>query len=340
MTHIPTTLAIFLVVIASFLAIEEATAAQRVRIVAFNCELLSAPGEHVTIQKYRWDLARRQQFERIAAVIETLEPDIINLEEVTSKDAVDLLVELLHAKGLTAYRGYHVNGHDNFMKLDVACISKFEPDEVAAARIRCIWSPADDPTWRETFTFTRDDDTIGSGTTSLDRNALYYFTIGQTKIGLLGLHLKSNPDDNYSNGKRTAEAEIVRRIVQREIVARGYTPIVLGDLNDYDPDVPDRDDDRSTKTDVLRSLKDYDDKTEAAELVNAAVKIQRVADRYTSHWDRNENGADDFYDVKTMIDHFLLHRSLLPHVKRVFIDHSHGLATSDHFPIVVDLELP
>ena len=32
---------------------------------------------------------------------------------------------------------------------------------------------------------------------------------------------------------------------------------------------------------------------EGPELVNAAERIVRVADRYTSHWDRNENGAGD-----------------------------------------------
>ena len=64
---------------------------------------------------------------------------------------------------------------------------------------------------------------------SLDRNALCFITIGKTKLGLLGLHLKSNPDDEYANGRRSAEAEIAGRVVRTEVVARGYTPIVLGD---------------------------------------------------------------------------------------------------------------
>jgi len=155
-------------------------AGQRLRIVAFNCEILAAPGERVTISKYRFDAARRLQFERIAAVIETLEPDIINLEEVTSKESVDLLVEILHEKGMKEYRGYHVDGHDNFMKLDVACISKFEPDEVDGEWIRCIWSPSGDDAWREDFTFARDDSSIGAGSAAIDRNALYYFTTTTT----------------------------------------------------------------------------------------------------------------------------------------------------------------
>ena len=315
-------------------------AGETIRIATFNCEILAAPRERVTISKYRFDTARYAQFERIAAVIESIEPDIINLQEVTSKDSVDLLVKILHEKGLTAYRGFHVDGHDNFMKIDVACISKFEPDLIEGESIRCIWSKDDESGLREPFTFARDDESIGSGTTSLDRNALYFFTIGKTKLGILGLHLKSNPDDNYSNARRTAEAEIARRIISQEIVARGYTPIVMGDLNDYDPDIPDRDESRDTKTDVIRNLKNYDPKTDGDELINVAVKITRQQDRYTSWWDRNENGADDYYDVKTMLDHILLHKSLWPGVKRVLIDHSQSLETSDHFPVVVDLELP
>ena len=333
----------FVCIVLVFTALQSDSSAQgeqKIRLVSFNCEILAAPGERVTISKYRFDYARRAQFERIAAVIESLEPDIVCLQEVTSRDSVDLLVKLLHAKGLTDYRGYHVDGHDNFMKLDVACITKFEPDEVEGEQIRCIWSKEEESDLREVFTFTRDDASVGSGATSIDRNALCYFTIGSTKLGLLGLHLKSNPDDPYANAKRMAEAEIARRIIQKEIVGRGYTPIVLGDLNDYDPDVPDRDESRDTKTQVLKNLKDYDSQAEGDELVNAAIKVVRQEDRYTSHWDRNENGADDYYDVKTMLDHVLLHRSLWPGVRRVMIDHSHSLLTSDHFPVVVDLELP
>ena len=67
--------------------------------------------------------------------------------------------------------------------------------------------------------------------------------------------------------------------------------------------------------------------------------MKRQADRYTSHWDRNENGVDDPGDVKTMIDHILLDRSLMPAVSKVFISHATDLSVSDHFPIVVDLEI-
>jgi exonuclease III len=71
-----------------------------------------------------------------------------------------------------------------------------------------------------------------------------------------------------------------------------------------------------------------------------AEKIKRQADRFTSHWDRNENGAEDGDDVYSMIDHILLPTDLMPYVKRAFICHSVSLDTSDHFAVVVDLDLP
>ena len=146
--------------------------------------------------------------------------------------------------------------------------------------------------------------------------------------------------DDFSNAKRSAQAKVAQRVLQQEIVRRGYLPIVLGDLNDYDPDVPDRDDSRATKTNVLCELKDYDPNRPGPELVNAAERMPRQADRYTSHWDRNENGAEDPYDVFTMIDHILLPQELMPYVRRAFIFHCVELRTSDHYPVVVDLELP
>jgi exonuclease III len=128
--------------------------------------------------------------------------------------------------------------------------------------------------------------------------------------------------------------------VQTEIVGRGYTPIVLGDLNDYDPDVPDRDESRSTKTDVFRILKNYDHRQRGDELVNTGDRIVRVADRYTSHWDVNENGVADIEDVYTTIDYILLHKSLVPFVRRTFVSRLTDLKTSDHWPLVVDLQFP
>ncbi|MEN1679219.1 MAG: endonuclease/exonuclease/phosphatase family protein [Planctomycetota bacterium] len=312
-----------------------------VRIVAFNSEILTAPGVRAgQINKYRFDYARTKHIERVADLIETLNPDILNLAEVTSKEAVDQIVALLHEKGLKEYSGYHVEGNDSFTGMDVACITKFEPDMIDGKAIRTYSSEREDPTWRQAFSAYGYSGERVTHTTSISRNSAYFFTLNGHKLGFLGLHLKSNPDDQYANAKRTAQATVAQRILRAEIAKRGYLPVVLGDLNDYDPDIEDQDETRDTKTEVLRMLKDYDRKQRGDELVNAAKWVPRQADRYTSHWDWNENGARDPQDVFTMIDHVLLPKELAGYVKRVFICHSVSLDTSDHFPVVVDLVLP
>lgn len=323
------------------LLIGQAAADTPLRIVTFNAEILIAPGERAgQLQKYRWDVARQAQFERVAALIETLNPDVLNLLEVTSKEGVDLLVKILHEKGLTEYRGYHVDNNDTYTGMDVALISKIALDSVQGKTIRTLFSPGDDPTWRESYSFQEPRGNMVHRKASLSRHAVYYLTVDGYKLGFLGLHLKSDTTDPRANAQRTAQAKIVQRVIRQEIVDRGYSPIVLGDFNDYDPDVPDRDGERDTLTTVVADIKDYDPNHPGPELDNVAKRMPRVADRYTSFWDRNENRVADPYDVFTMIDHILLPRELMPYVTRAFIGHGLDTETSDHMPVVVDLVLP
>lgn len=178
-----------------------------------------------------------------------------------------------------------------------------------------------------------------SGSTSITKNIVYFIDIGGHKLGFLGLHLKAIPDNKKANAQREAQARLAAKIIMEEIAAKGYTPIVLGDLNDYDSDVPDRDDTKSTQTNVLDTIKNHDQTQPGKELVNAAEKIARVFDRYTSHYDKNYNGIPDENEPMTMIDHVLIHKNLMPSVDKVFIDHGHGSQTSDHWPVIVDLLL-
>lgn len=317
------------------------------RIACFNTENLATPGEETRLTRFRFEPARRRHIERVAAVIETLAPDIIVLPEVISAAGVEAVVKLLHEKGMADYQGHHVNGRDKFSGFDVAVLSRFDPDAVDGRRIH-FYAPggqtdgdkAADESWlQQKYSFPDDRGRDQTKTAVLQRHAVAYFTVGGRKIAVCGVHLKSNPSEISSNAQRMAETKIVREIVKRKIVALGYLPIVLGDINDYDPDLPMADAARTTRTTVLHDLKDYDESSAGDELVNAAQFIPRIADRYTSHWDFNENGAADRDDVFTMIDHVLVHRELVPLVSRAFISHATDLDVSDHFPVVVDFDL-
>ena len=52
----------------------------------------------------------------MADLIETLNPDVLNLLEVTSKRSGRPIVDVLHEKGLTEYRGYHIDSNDTFTR--------------------------------------------------------------------------------------------------------------------------------------------------------------------------------------------------------------------------------
>ena len=268
------------------LLLPTASAETPLRIMTYNAEILTAPGERGgDIQKYRWDVAREEQFEQIASVIESLNPDILNLVEVISKEGVDKLVGILHEKGLTDYQGYHIESDDDFSKLDVALISRIAPEEIDGQRIRKFHSEEDDPTWRQSFQAPSRDGGTFTSNGSLSRHAVYMFDINGYKLGFLGLHLKSNPSDEYSNAQRSAQAEICRRILRSQIAGKGYLPIVLGDINDFDPDVPDQDDNQDTVTEVIKNLKDFDLQHPGPELENVAKLMPRQQDRYTCFWD-------------------------------------------------------
>ncbi len=328
----------------------------RLRIACFNAENLAAPGESTRLTRFRFEPARKRHIERIADVIEAIDPDILVMPEVVSKEGVEAVTSILRQKGMEDFRGYHVDGADSFSGFDVAIFSRIEPDEIDGRRIH-VHVPkrrpargggaeavaddgdGDDAWLRQPYTFVDERGMERSEEAVLQRHAVAYFTVCGRKIALLGMHLKSNPSDVGANAQRAAEARIARDIIRRRIVPRGYLPIVLGDLNDYDPDVPMADAVRKTQTNVLRDLKNYDEAAEGPELVNAAARMPRVADRYTSHWDFNENGAADGEDVFTMIDHILLHRDLEPAITRAFVFHAIDLDVSDHHPVVVDLDL-
>jgi endonuclease/exonuclease/phosphatase family metal-dependent hydrolase len=317
-----------------------AQAAAPLRIVAFNVENLTAPGENrpPEMVRFKSDQARRDHIERVATVIAQIRPDICALEEVTSKQSLDALVEALHKKGRKDYVGYHVESSDGYTGFDCSVISRVKLDEVEGEKIRHFGLSDAGGDYNEKFIVKEPNGNVRLREQGISRHAIYYVTYGGKKLGFLGLHLKSQTADPASCAQRDAEAKVARKLIQKEIVARGYQPIVLGDLNDYDPDVPDSDDSLSTITSVLNTLKDYDPKQPGPELANIAEKIPQ-ANRFTHHWDKNENGRDDKSDTYTMIDHILIPRKWMANVRHAGIVRKSDLTTSDHWPIGLDLEL-
>ena len=209
--------------------------------MTLNAEWLTYTADETDKDPWTDDFVLDEHYERIAGIIETLDADVVNLVEVTSKDSVDYLVNVLHAKGLTAYKGFHIESNDTGTGQDVAVISKHTPDTVDGKKLRKFYSTGQGSTWRADYTWKTAAGITKNGHTSVSKNTVYCFTVGSHKLGFLGLHLKAFPNDPKSNGQRTGQSKVAQKIIREQIVAKGYTPIVLGDINDFDPDVPDRD---------------------------------------------------------------------------------------------------
>ncbi len=309
----------------------------RLRVMAFNAEWLVHTPEETDMDPWGARFTLNEHFERVAGVIESLNPDIITIVEVTSEDALQHLVKILADKGMDDYVAYHIESNDSGTGQDIGFITRHQPDAVDGKLIHQFYSRNRGEVWREDYTIIRRGTTRHKNT-SVSKNALCYFTVNGYKLGLLGLHFIARPNHKERNAKRQAQARVTQKIIRTQIVDKGYVPIVLGDMNDYDGEVDDRCGSKPMTT-VLKQLKDYDANLADNELVNAATLVNRKFDRYTSHWDKNRNGIPDATDAMTMIDHVLLHKTLVEKVNRVFIDHGHGSQTSDHWPIIVDLVL-
>ena len=189
---------------------------------------------------------------------------------------------------------------------------------------------ADEPLWREDRR-----GTSGDVQKSASKNLIAKFTVGGERIALIGLHLLSRPTDPERIHDRQAQADSILTAA-KELDAEGFHVIIAGDINDYDGS-REASDHHSNQpiSNVVARLRGMDPATPDDDIVNAAQFVAK-ADRFTCHWDKNNNDRIDGPDELTSIDHVLLAPELAERVDRVaFPNKYEPTGISDHFPIVV-----
>ena len=151
--------------------------------------------------------------------------------------------------------------------------------------------------------------------------------INGEQTAIIGLHLKAVPTEPRAVAKREKQADAVVKQLNRLSVA-GYATLVLGDLNDWDPIVPDSDpSEQATPTSqALKKMKDYVPGGNN-ELVNSLKWVKPIEKRYTY----NYKGS------KTVLDHILLPLGWQDRVSGVTIDHDRPDGASDHWPVILNL---
>ena len=176
-----------LAVLFSLLPVGRLCGERPLRIVTFNVQCLQAPEtKDSRLSRFRWSPARRAHLEAIAGVIETLEPDICALVEVTGPESVNRLVNILHHKGLGQYRGHHVESQDRFSGFDVAFVTRTAADRVGRQSIHHFAPSGDDSPWRQSYAYTDERGTPHQHETTLARHALLYTTVAGHKLAFLG----------------------------------------------------------------------------------------------------------------------------------------------------------
>lgn len=252
---------------------------------------------------------------KIAEVIRRHEPDIVNLVEVEHLDALARLNDR-HLRGMR-YKPYLVEGRDTYTGQDVGLLTRIDPESMLR-----FDAPGES----------------GPVTKSVSKNYVARMTVGEHRIALIGVHLLAQPSVPDRVHPRQAQAEAVRRAAI-ELTDEGYDLIVWGDVNDYDG--VDRDlNDHAPITDVVERIRGVAKEIRRDDLVNVIARVP-VERRYTAYWDENENGEIDAPDEYSAIDHVLLSPAVDAWVTGVEIDHAYDpREVSDHFPIIVRLELP
>jgi len=264
----------------------------------------------------------------IAEVLHRIDADLINFAEVENCDMLSRVAIELGS----SHEPYLVAGTDSALRQQVGLLSRMRP-------LQQLWRSSA----RSEFPLPASKCGLnkpGTGkpaSTGVSKHLVARFSPVQgQEIVVIGLHLKAFPDRPDACAQREGQAHVIRGIVKEEL-ERGRHVIVLGDLNDFDPDVPDAGGQVPTSS-VLRMIKDIDDDGKP-ELWNA-LEMVPDRERYTNWFDRNRDRTFQWETERSLLDHMLLSQSLRPLVEAVGIDHAHDPSRiSDHWPVWVRLNL-
>ena len=283
-----------------------------VSIMTFNTEWLLGSQSQVEALKKKgiWGLEEKdteseieEQHEAIATIVARHTPDILCLQEVINEVAAKRLQKVLQGKGIQ-YVLHFLESRDTYLEQDVVFLTNKSSANITDIKA----SHPIDPVYPS-------------------KCVILTCLLNGEQTAIIGLHLKAVPTEPSAVAKREKQADAVVRQLNR-LSAAGYATLVLGDLNDWDPIVPDADpSEQATPTSqALKKMKDYvpggDD-----ELVNSLKWVEPIEKRYTF----NYKGS------KTVLDHILIPLGWQDRVSGVTIDHDRPDWASDHWPVILDL---
>jgi endonuclease/exonuclease/phosphatase family metal-dependent hydrolase len=311
----------------------------KLRLMQYNAEWLfidhysafDCPGTQCTWAN-QTDAQTHLQY--VAGVIQTLNPDILNLCEVEGCDELNMLIQNLDNG--KEYSPYLIAGTDTGTGQNVGMLTKIDPD-ISLYRTE---SRANYPIPQsECGSYL----TPGSSSSGVSKHYITEFTIRNTQIAFISAHLIAIPTDTDRCAQREAQALVLQQQIA-QYISKDYEVVVIGDFNDYDREIPDINNNQPTSK-VLDILKGIYTIPNAApdmkyQLFSVAQEVIHEK-RFSDWWDSDDNCSTSSIHDYSMIDHILVSPFILQHIVDVFFFHGYkeycGKFNSDHFPVVVDL---
>ncbi len=263
----------------------------------------------------------------VANVVKGLNPDIINFCEIEGCDELNMLISALNDN---SYNPYLKEGTDTSTGQNVGLLTRIDPLVNLYRSEERISYPV--PGSKCGYT--------GSSSTSgVSKHYITELNLNGIKTALIGAHLLAYPTDKTRCAEREAQAQVLQNVIYGYIT-KGYEVIFLGDLNDFDAEVPDINSDKPISY-VLDTLKGFfGAKKGTYTLTNAASKMAQ-SERYSDWYDSDSNCATSSQKDYSMIDHVLMSSKIFSKVSKVSIYHGYkeycDKLDSDHYPVVIDL---
>ena len=305
----------------------------KLRLVQYNVEWLfidyysnmDCPGNGCT---WKNTTEAETHLSYVSKVIHDLNPDIINFCEIEGCDELNMLKTSLDD---TTYMPYLKQGTDTSTGQNVGMLTRVDP-VVSLYRTEDRY---DYPIYGSTCGYT------GTGSTGVSKHYITEFKLSNMNIALIGAHFVAYPTDSSRCAQREGQASVLQSVIAN-YVSKGYEVIVIGDLNDFDGVVLDVNSNKPTSQ-VLNILKgDFGEYKGKYELISAAENVQQ-SERYSDWYDSDNNCNTASNKDYSMIDHVLVTSGIKNKISDVYFYHGYpefcGTYNSDHYPVVIDLNI-
>jgi exonuclease III len=254
-----------------------------------------------------------------------LDPDIINLCEVEGLTELNMLNLNLDNK----YNVYFTKGKDTATGQNVAMLSKLKPI-INPYRTEIHYEyPIDGSNCNY-------NGNISS--TGVSKHYITEFIFNNMYVAFIAAHLIAFPTSSSRCAQREAQASILQSIIV-DYIKKDYEIIMMGDFNDYDPNILDVNNHIPTShtLEILKGKKGkYSGFYELKNIAETIIQNERYSDWYNSNGKCTPSSKD-----YSMIDHILVSDGIDNNIINTFIYHDYdeycGKYDSDHYPVVLDL---